>query len=593
MKSFIKQVFAAGCAIVTALVIISIVGIIAIVNLIHSFQKEGPAGDNTVLVLRLSGIIDERGGDDTAIGSLVGGGDSGVKGLDDILSAINKAKESDDIAGIYIAAEALSADSYASLMAIRRALTAFRESGKWIISYADVYTQGAYYVCSVADRVLLNPSGMVDWHGLAAQTMYVKDLLSKVGVRIQLSKVGKYKSSPEMFTADNMSDANREQVTAYVNCIWKNVCDGVAASRNISAGTLNAMADSMMVFSSPDEYVKTGIVDTLVYAKDVKDEIRRIMDMDADDDFATIGVAGINDTDDGKKNKGDEIAVYYTYGDIVTDESESLSSSGGVICSKTVCRDLLELADDDDISAIVLRVNSGGGSAYASEQIYDAVEKVRQSKPVVVSMGGMAASGGYYISSNADWIIAEPVTLTGSIGIYGMFPDVSELATKKLGLKFDYVKTNKYSDFGAIDRPFNNSEMAHIDSYIERGYWLFVKRVAAGRKMSPDDVHAVAQGRVWTGQDALSIGLVDQLGSLDDAIAKAAELADASDYHTESYPAEESWIDWLLPADAGDDYIDTHVRALAGDLYQPLMLMKSACTADAIQARLPYYIIVK
>lgn len=592
MKDFIKQVLASGCAIVLVLAGICAVCIASVISMVCTHTGDRHTSDNTVLVVRLSGTLDERGGNDITIQGLTGNGNNVATGLDDLLLAIRNAKESSDIKGIYVAAGILNPDSYASLMAIRRALADFQKSGKWIISYADAYTQGTYYVCSVADKVLLNPSGLIDWHGLAAQTMYVKDLLAKVGVKIQVSKVGKYKSMPDMFTAENMGDADREQVSAYVKCIWNNVCGDVSASRDIAVSDLNAMADSLITFSDPAEYIRVGMVDTLVYAKDVKDEIRHIMKMDDDEDFETIGIAGINDLVTGDK-KGKEIAVYYAYGDIASDESEGIVSSGGVICSKTVCHDLLDLAEDKNVSSIVLRVNSGGGSAFASEQIYDAVAEVRKSKPVVVSMGGLAASGGYYISCDADWIVAEPVTLTGSIGIFGMFPDVSELVTDKLGVKFNYVKTNEHSDFGAIDRPFSTEEMSLVNNYIERGYKQFVQRVAAGRKMSTDKVHELAQGRVWTGQDALGVGLVDQLGSLDDAIAKAAELANVDDYHAKSYPAKKGWIDWLLSSDASDDYIGTRIRALTGELYQPLMLMNNACAADAIQARLPYYIWVR
>ena len=592
MKDFIKQVLASGCAMVLVLAGICAVCIASVISMVCTHTGDRHTSDNTVLVVRLSGTLEERGGNDITIQGLTGNGNNVATGLDDLLLAIRNAKESSDIKGIYVAAGILKPDSYASLMAIRRALADFQKSGKWIISYADAYTQGTYYVCSVADKVLLNPSGLIDWHGLAAQTMYVKDLLAKVGVKIQVSKVGKYKSMPDMFTAENMGDADREQVSAYVKCIWNNVCGDVSASRNIAVNGLNAMADSLITFSDPAEYIRVGMVDTLVYAKDIKDEIRHMMKMDDDEDLEIIGIAGINDLVTGDK-KGKEIAVYYAYGDIASDESEGIVSSGGVICSKTVCHDLLDLAEDENVSSIVLRVNSGGGSAFASEQIYDAVAEVRKSKPVVVSMGGLAASGGYYISCDADWIVAEPVSLTGSIGIFGMFPDVSELVTDKLGVKFNYVKTNEHSDFGAIDRPFSAEEMSLVNNYIERGYKQFVQRVAAGRKMSADKVHELAQGRVWTGQDALGVGLVDQLGSLDDAIAKAAELANADDYHAKSYPAKKGWIDWLLSSDASDDYIGTRIRALTGELYQPLMLMNNACAADAIQARLPYYIWVR
>ena len=526
MKDFFKYMAATVVGLIVFCVITGAIGMMCIVGMIASTNSTKDVGENSVMVVNLTGVLEERS-ESTFIDE-IGGGAVGTIGLDDVLDAIKKAKSNDNIKGIYIEAGMLSADSYASLTAIRNALLDFKKSGKWIIAYGDVYTQGTYYVASTADRVLLNPSGQVDWHGIASQPIFLKDLMAKFGVKMQLAKVGAYKSAPEMFTADRMSDANREQVTAYVNGLWQNVCKGVSESRKISVAQLNAYADNFITLNAPEDFVKLKLVDKLVYADGIKAEINKMMKRDADESVNTVSVADMRNVKTADY-KGEEIAIYYAYGDIVDSETTGMLADGHSIVSKTVCDDLEDLMEDDNVKAVVLRINSGGGSAYASEQIWHYVEMLKKKKPVVVSMGGMAASGGYYIASGADWIVAEPTTLTGSIGIFGMFPDMSELLTQKLGVKFDEVKTNKHSAFGTPARPFNEEEMSYLNKYIDRGYNLFRQRVADGRKMSVAGVEKIAQGRVWLGQDALKIKLVDELGGLDKAVAKAFMLLKSID----------------------------------------------------------------
>lgn len=593
MKDFLKQTLAVMTGIILITVIMGIVGIISIIGMIASLETTKTPEKNSVMVINLEGSLEERAETSDIIGMLGGGGLTEETGLDDLLSAIAKAKTDDNIRGIYIRAGVFTADSYASMAAVRNALTDFRQSGKWIVAYGDTYTQGTYYICSAADKVLVNPQGMIDWHGLASQTVYVRDLLAKAGIRMQLSKVGRYKSAPDMFTSDKMSDNDREQITAYVNGIWNDICADVSADRNIAVDSLNAMADGMIVFADADEYVRRHLADTLVYACDVDDYIKRMMDIGTDDDLNTIDLADMAGVK-GSKPAGGEIAVYYACGNIVdNDEQSGLSSGGTVINARRVCDDLLRLADDDDVKAVVMRVNSGGGSAYASEQIWNAVTRLKARKPVVVSMGGAAASGGYYISCAADRIVAEPVTLTGSIGIFGMFPDFSELLTDKLGLRFDGVHTNRHSDFGTMARPFNDEEMAYINAYIERGYGLFVRRVADGRGMTAEQVDSIAQGRVWTGRDALGINLVDRLGGLDDAVAEAASLAHIDEWHTVSYPDKEDWLDVLLRGMTADSHADARMRTVLGDCYRPLMLIMTLRNANPVQARMPYIINIR
>ena len=570
--------------------ITGIIGAMCIVGMIASGSSAKDVSDNSVMVINLSGMLNERS--ESTFMDEIGGNTVGTIGLDDVLAAIDKAEGNDKIKGIYIEAGMLSADSYASLTAIRNALLDFKKSGKWIVAYGDVYTQGVYYVASVADKVFLNPSGQVDWHGIASQPIFLKDLMAKFGVKMQLAKVGAYKSAPEMFTADKMSDANREQVTAYINGLWQNICKGVSESRKISVAQLNAYADSFVTLSDAKDFVKYKFVDKLIYTDGIKAEINKLLKNEADDDINTVSLADMKVVK-GKEDKGEEIAVYYAYGDIVDSETGGMMSSGHSIVGKTVCQDLEDLMEDDDVKAVVLRINSGGGSAYASEQIWHYVEMLKKKKPVVVSMGGMAASGGYYISSGANWIVAEPTTLTGSIGIFGMFPDMSELLTQKLGVKFDEVKTNRHSAFGTPARPFNEEEMRYLNKYIDRGYNLFRQRVAQGRKMKVENVEKIAQGRVWLGQDALKIKLVDELGGLDKAIAKAAQLAKLKEYHTSAYPGKVDWLDQLLNKTSGGSYIKAQMRQSLGEYYAPFMLLKDMNNQSAIQARVPFMMNIK
>ncbi len=590
MKDFFKYMSATVVGLIVFSLITGVIGVMCVVGMIASESSAKDVSDNTVMVLKLSGMLNERS--EETFMSQFGRNDTGVIGLDDVLSAIDKAKNNDKIKGIYIEAGMMAADSYASLAAVRNALLDFKKSGKWIIAYGDVYTQGNYYVASVADKVYLNPSGQIDWHGISSQPIFLKDLMAKFGVKMQLAKVGTYKSAPEMFTADKMSDANREQVTAYVNGIWQNVCKGVSESRKISVQTLNSYADNFITLADPKDYVKYKLADKLIYSDEIKTEINKLLKKDADADVNTVSLAEMKQVKN-KERKGDEIAVYYAYGDIVDSSAGDMFSEEHNIVGKTVCDDLKDLMEDDDVKAVVLRINSGGGSAYASEQIWHYVELLKKKKPVVVSMGGMAASGGYYISSGANWIVAEPTTLTGSIGIFGMFPDFSGLLTQKLGVKFDEVKTNRHSAFGTPARPFNEEEMNYLNKYIDRGYNLFRARVAQGRKMNVAEVEKIAQGHVWLGQDALKIKLVDELGGLDKAVAKAAQLAKLKEYHTSAYPGKSDWLDKFMNSMSGGSYVNAQMRQALGEYYEPFIMMKNIQNQSAIQARVPFVVNIK
>ena len=591
MKDFMKQAFATVVGILIFTVAMGIIGVISILGMVASTDSTPKVKDNSVLVLNLNGVMQERSQDD--IYSFLTGGEVSSLGLDDLAEAIDKAKTDDNVKGIYIEAGMFAPDGPASVQALRNKLVEFKKSGKWIVAYGDQYTQSAYWLCSVADKVIVNPEGLIDWHGLCTETMYYKDFMAKFGVKMQIAKVGKFKSAVEPFFADKMSDANREQVSVYLNGIWGNIVKDVAQSRKLDAKTLNAYADSLVTFSSADDLVKMKLVDQVAYYDEVRADIKNRLGLDEDDKISQVSVSQM--CAQPNKNKADDrIAVYYAYGDIVSDAEEGMSQ-GSAICSGNVVPDLEALMDDEDVKAVVLRVNSPGGSAYASEQIWRAVTRLKAKKPVVVSMGTYAASGGYYISCAANYIYAEPTTLTGSIGIFGMFPDVSGLLTDKLGLKFDHVKTNKNSQFGTTSRPFTEEEMQYLTNMVDRGYKTFTKRVSDGRKIPVERVYEIAEGRVWLGQDALKIKLVDAIGGIDQAVAKAAELAKVKEYRTKAYPAKADMWESLLnrASSEGGNYLDGKLRATLGEYYAPFMYLKQLDRQDAIQARMPAHIVIK
>lgn len=586
MKDFFKNVLATAVGVLLVGFITGFFMVVSLVGMALSQSETAPVADNSVLVLRLTGSLSERANDDV-LASLFG--DRIPKlGLATMTEAIRQAKESDKVKGIYIEAGAFAPDSYASLAAIRRELEEFRKAGKWIVAYGDSYTQGAYYLASVADKVYLNPQGQVDWHGLGSEPVFVKDLLAKLNVRMQVAKVGTYKSATEMFTGEKMSDADRQQTTAYLTGIWQNVVSAVGKSRSLTAQQLNAYADSLVSLAAPQDYVRMRMVDGLLYTDQVRQAVKKKMGLSPDDEIPQVSMSDLLAAGPEDK-KGDEIAVYYAVGDIV-DGVVAMPSRESVIDAQKVCADLQDLAKDKDVKAVVLRVNSPGGSAYASEQIWHQVMELKKVKPVVVSMGSYAASGGYYISCPANWIVAEPNTLTGSIGIFGMFPDVSGLLREKLGLKFDEVKTNKYALFGTRSRPFTADELSHLESYIDRGYKLFRQRVADGRRLKVDQVEQVAQGHVWLGQDALRIGLVDQLGGVEVALRKAAQLAKLTQWHSTAYPVLPDYLSQLLdlPGAARGNYLDEQMRQSLGAYYEPFALIRDLQAQNPVQARLPF-----
>ena len=589
MKDFLKFTFASLIGVILAGVVFTILGIITLVGMVASSDTETVVKDNSVFVLDFKGNLSERV-QENPLQELLGE-DANSYGLDDVLASVKKAKENDKIKGIYIQPSFLNA-SFASLEEIRNALLDFKENGKFIVAYADQYTQGMYYLASVADKVIVNPQGSLGWHGLASQPVFFKDLLDKIGVDVQVFKVGTYKSAVEPFIATEMSPANREQVTAFMESIWNTIVQDVSASRGISADSLNAYADRYMDLCQASEYVKCGLADTLMYKDGVITYLKQLTNRDEDDNLNALFT---DDMINVKKNvpkdkSGNAIAVYYATGEIV--DAASSTGTEEVIDGQKVAKDLRKLRENDDIKAVVLRVNSPGGSAYASEQIWHEVVRLKEKKPVVVSMGDYAASGGYYISCAATTIFADPTTLTGSIGIFGMIPSGEKLFKDKLGLDFDVVKTNKMSDMGAgigmlATRPFNASEQEVLQNYVNNGYKLFVSRCAEGRNMPVEAVEKIAEGRVWTGEKAKELGLVDELGGIEKALQTAAQLAGVEHYTVIAAPEKENFLMNLLNK-GHKHYVSGRMQEYLGDFYGSFKTMEQLKNANPVQARMPF-----
>lgn len=583
MKEFLRSMLATIAGIIVVGFIFFILSLFTITGFIAMSESETTVRENSIFLLDLTGNVSERYQQNPLDQIL--GEKQRTYGLDDILSSIKKAKENENIKGIYLNAGAYNC-STASLQAIRNALVDFKESGKFIVAYSGMYTQSAYYIASVADKIIVNPSGNIMWHGLSAQTMFFTDLLKKVGIEMQIFRVGTYKSAVEPFTETAMSQANREQTQAFVSSLWEQFVTDVSASRNLTPERLNELADLNMDFQPAETYIENGLADTLMYKDGVLTYLKKLTDCKEDQE---LSVLTLNDMTNVKRNtpkdkSGNIIAVYYAYGEI--DSQADIAYDEG-INSEKVIKDLRKLRENKDVKAVVLRVNSPGGSAYASEQIWREVSLLKEEKPVIVSMGDYAASGGYYISCAATQIVAEPTTLTGSIGIFGMFPDVSKLVNEKLDIHIDGVKTNQLSDIGIINRPFNPEEQALIQNMVNEGYELFTKRCADGRNIPIEELKKIAEGRVWTGAMAKELKLVDELGGLDKAIAIAADTANVENYTILSYPAKEDIFTSLLNIN-GERYIKSKVKNLLGNYGNAFMWMNHAAEADRLQARMPF-----
>ena len=588
MKDFLKYTLATIVGLLACTIIMTIIGVIGIVGMAASSDVATVVDENSIFKLELKGMVTERLADNPFAALM--SEEQTALGLEDILASIQKAGDNEYIKGIYLEAGGIVADP-ASIEEIRNALVKFRQTGKFVVAYGDNYSQADYYISSVADKVILNPRGMVDWHGMASQTIYLKDLLDQLGIEMEVFKVGTYKSAVEPYTSTKMSDENREQITAYITSIWDNMVDGVSLSRNISAEQLNEYADRYIAFEGAEASLEAGLVDTLLYMDGTKAYLKQLMEVDEDDRLAILSIDEMKNL---QKNvpldkSGNIIAIYYAEGQIVDTPSEGNFSGTPEIVGEKVAMDLSKLRDDETVKAVILRVNSPGGSAFASEQIWNEVVRLKEKKPVIVSMGGYAASGGYYISCAADTIIAQPNTITGSIGIFGMFPNPHKLINDKLKLNIETVKTNRLADFGSMSRPFNTEERAVMQRYINEGYDLFVKRCADGRGMSTKDIEAVAQGRVWTGEMAMERGLVDLLGDIEMAKEIAAQKAGIESYTLISYPKEAGALEMLLDQ-TKESYIETRVGKVVGQFKDELNLIYNIEQMNRLQARLPFEI---
>ncbi len=507
------------------------------------FSSGATLEKNTVYVLRMKGTLVEQGQENNPFASLMGDmpgyNKSEVVGLDDLLHNIRLAKEDDKIKGILLQDGGMLM-GFASAKALRDALSDFKESGKFLVAYASHYSATNYYVACVADSVFVNPTGTVDWNGLSAEKMYFKRLLDKLGVEMQVLKVGTFKSAVEPYILTGMSDADRRQTKQYVDGLWNELVQGVSESRHISAENLNSYADQYMGLQPAETYVENGLADRLAYTEDIDSLLIRLT---GTDDYNKISTSALATITADTKSSDNKIAVLYAEGEITDSEGS------GIVGTKMV-KEIRKIRKNDDVKAVVLRVNSPGGSADASEQIWHAVQTLREKGiPVVVSMGDYAASGGYYISCGADYIYAEPGTLTGSIGIFGMVPNVNKVRDK-IGLDIDGLKTNRHSDLqtNALLKGMDTEERAMMQQMVERGYDLFTRRCAEGRHTTQDEIKTIGEGRVWLGKDAIGIGLVDTLGGMNEAVAKAAELAGIDDYELKYYPARKDIYTQLMEA---------------------------------------------
>ena len=583
MKGFLKNTFACVLGVVIAGLILPVVGIMIIAG-IAAPDGNGEIEKNSVLFLDLNGTIEERA-EENPFASMMNDEFKNY-GLDEILSAIKEAKRNENIEGIYLQAGAIEKASGASFEEIRGELESFKESGKFVVAYGDQYSQELYYLATIADKVILNPQGSIAWHGLASSPVFYKDLLEKVGVEMQVFKVGTYKSAVEPFIATEMSDANREQFSELLTSTWDEFLAAVSASRNVPKERLDEYAERFMDFCQAEEYVACGMADTLLYKDGVLDYLKSLTGVEGDDDLNVVTMETMRNRlkalEAVKSYDNNRIAVYYAFGDI-----DGSTSSFEGINSKKVIKELRDLREDDDVKAVVLRVNSPGGSAYGSEQIWREVTLLKATKPVVVSMGDYAASGGYYISCAADCIVANNTTLTGSIGIFGMFPTAEKLLKDKVGLDFDVVKTNRMADFGEMSRSLRPEEKVVLQKYVNNGYDLFLKRCADGRGVAVEDIAKIAEGRVWTGSKAKEIGLVDELGDLDKAVGIAAKKAGLAHYSVKAYPEEENFVEKLM--DTGkDDYMEAMAREALGGYYNSVRFIRNVGNCDNIQARLPF-----
>ena len=590
MKDFFKMMFASIFGVFIAMFIIGLISILTLFGIVASSGNQTyQPKKNTVLEIDLNGVMSDRV-IENPFAVLFEGQDIQQLSMVDIISSIEKAKEDKNITGIYLKGEYLVAGT-PSVEAIRKALIDFKKSGKFVVAYGGNYSQAAYYLSSVADKMILNPMGTVDLHGLAAVPMYYTGLMEKLGIKLEIFKVGTFKAAVEPFILNKMSDANREQIKSYTESLWNNITLNIVESRKLTQEDLNNLVNEGLFLKEPDYLLSAGLVDTLLYSTEATDYIKELIGIDPKDDLNTATISNMKSLPEKKNKAKDEIAVLFAEGEITTVPSGAFNTES-VIGEKEYVKELRKLREDKDVKAVVFRVNSPGGSAYISEQIWKEVVELKKVKPIVVSMGNYAASGGYYISCAASWIVAEPTTLTGSIGVFGIIPNVEGLMGK-VGLTTDVEKTNKYADFLNLSRSLNTDEKGLLQNYVEKGYDIFLTRCAEGRDKTKAGIDSIGQGRVWTGEQALKLGLVDELGGLDKAIEVAAQKAELEKYATKHYPKQKDFFTLLFEESMGGMKINLLKSLMSETEFRHYSLIKNLGKQDNIQARMPFDMEVK
>jgi protease-4 len=588
MKNFLKYTLATmvGFILVMFLSFIILMGIVSV--LVSSTDKEMVIKDKSILELKLDQQVVDRAPDDPFQNiDLPMFASTRRLGLDQILSAIEKAEKESNIKGIYLRLDNLAA-GYTSCEEVRTALEKFKKSGKFIYAYSDVYSQKAYYLASVADKVFINPEGMLMFTGISTTSSYLKKALDKLGVEMQVIRHGKFKAAVEPFMLEKMSPENREQIEVYIGSIWNSVLQKVSASRNIPISTLNSIADENMLFRSSEKYLANKLVDSILYEDQVFDFLRSKTDIKPNKEISFVSVMDMKSVVLKRETKGlakDKIAVIYAAGEIGMGGSSSMGDES--IDGVSLSREIREARIDSSIKAIVLRVNSPGGSSLASELIWREVKLAADTKPTVVSMGNLAASGGYYIACAADTILANPTTITGSIGVFGLIPNLNELFEDKLGIRTEVVKTNKLSDLPSTQRSMTTEEKEIMQGMVEDVYSTFVSHVAEGRGMTFDQVDAIGQGRVWTGENAVKLGLVDKLGDLDDAIIIAKEMAKLDHYRIVRLPKEKDPFEELMKGFSTKIKTSVIEKEL-GSAARFYKTIESIRNSSGIMARIPY-----
>lgn len=542
MRSFFKYVLATitGIIVSTVLLFFIVLGIIGVmINSVSSKDTATPS--NAVLLIDLDHIVTEKTEPNPFEGlEIPGYGENRSIGLNDLLSRIKAAETDNNIKGIYLNVSGVNT-GFATMRALREALLEFKSSEKFILSYSDVMSQKGYYMNSVADEIYLHPQGTLDFRGLATSVVFFKDALDKLGIDMQVLKVGTYKSAVEPFMMNSMSEANKKQVSSYLHSIYDYFLTDISGSTGLSKDSLTNIADGYQV-RLPEDAKRLGMVDELLYKDQMLAKVKEKLDLSEKKDIPVVSILDYKNQGNKGKAGGDRIAILYAYGSIVDGEG-----TDGQIGGDNLSRELRELREDDRVKAVVMRVNSPGGSALASESIWREVELTKNVKPMVVSMGDYAASGGYYIAAAADSIFADPTTLTGSIGVFGMIPNFQKMFNNKLGIHFEAVKTAKFADMDVdMDRPLSEEEKSIIQGGVDRVYQVFMQRVASGRKMEIAEVDSLGQGRVWTGAQAVELNLVDRVASLDEAVGAAAQMANLENYRISEYPRQKDPFASLL-----------------------------------------------